>query len=233
MRLPNKLSVAATMLALGSLTGVAMSSGAGKREQGGSPAADIRTVTIQQTIHRYHQIVAGGSANGIGDATLTTAAYRRANGAATTRPSGHPGTSGGTASKSATVKTGPSGKHAAKPRSGTSSGGGGAAPKTRSSGTSPHSTGGKAAPSPTTKPSGSSSSEPTAGTPSAPTTKPSASTTSPTETTPSAPTTKPSGSTTSPTETTPSAPTTKPSGGTGESEKESDDGGGKGGKGDD
>src|SRR5665213_15347 len=54
MQLRKKLTVAATCLSLGGLTGVAMSAGgARKRDQAPVPMADIRTVTTQQTIHRY------------------------------------------------------------------------------------------------------------------------------------------------------------------------------------
>ena len=196
MRLPNKLSIAGTVLALGGLTGVAMSAGAGKRGSAGTPAADIRTVTIQQTIHRYHQVVAGGSANGVGGtgAVRLAASYKGPRGGVATRPSGHKtyaaGTyAAGTYTTSKGVKTGPSGKYkTAKTGSGSTPGGSSTAPKTRASGTTQ-----------------STSSTSSKATPSAPTTKPSGSTTTPTETT--------GGGTTPP-------PTTKPSGGTGEKEKE-------------
>ena len=225
MRLPNKLSIAATVLGLGGLTGVAMSSGASKRDRSGTPAADIRTVTVQQTIHRYHQVLAAGSPNGIGGGVKLVASYKGATARVATRPSGHRGTSGVTASPSKTVKTGPSGKHSTKAGGKRSSSGASTAPKTRPSGTPEHTSSTKTTPSPTTKPSGSAGSPETTGTTPAasPTTKSSGATTTPTETT--------AGETTPP-------PTTKPSGATGEKEPEGKGGkteerGGKGEKGDD
>ena len=54
----------ATLLSLGGLTAVAMTSGSGGRDQGSVPAADIRTVTIQQTVRRYQHLGAGGYSAG-------------------------------------------------------------------------------------------------------------------------------------------------------------------------
>jgi hypothetical protein len=208
MRLPNKLSVAATVLGLGGLTGVAMSSGAGKRDPAATPAADIRTVEIQQTIHRYRHVGAGGSAPVAGVGGRVLASYGTGAGKVRTRASGHKASVGATHSGTG-VKTGPSGKSGKyKTSKGTSH----TAPKTRSSGTTKHesSTHSPASASPTTKPSGTVAESPTSNSPTAP------------------PTTKPSGSTGETpsgggTEKTP-PPTTKPSGSGGET------GGGTGGE---
>ncbi len=65
MQLRKKLPVVATLLSLGGLTGVAMNAGGGrKRDQSAVAVADTRTVTMQQTVHRYKHVGIGGPANG-------------------------------------------------------------------------------------------------------------------------------------------------------------------------
>jgi hypothetical protein len=230
MHLRNKLSVAATVLSLGGLTGVAMSAGPGKkRDQGGVPVADVRTVTTQQTIHRYRRLAgaAAGNGGGAGGGGVRVA-WRSSAGAVHTRASGRRSSVGAPAASAAHgVKTAPSGAHPTKQGKSVT---GHSAPTTRSSGKSGHGSGAGGASNaatsgePTTKPSGSTTGTGTGTTP-PPTTKPSGSTGGETGTgtgtgtTPTPPTTKPSGSTGGETGTgtgtTPTPPTTKPSGSTG------------------
>lgn len=212
MQLAKKLPVVATLLSLGGLTGVAMNAGGGrKRDQSAVAVADTRTVTMQQTIHRYKHVGIGGPANGswpIGGGVATVghriavAVHTRASGAKATPKA----LSSGGHSK---VKSGPSGIHRTSSTHHPVSGGHSATPTTRSSGSSGSKSHG----------SGGGASNPPAG--GNPTTKPSASsseTGASTPTTPTPPTTKPSGAPPSgesgggtPTTPTP-PPTTKPSG---------------------
>jgi len=216
MQLRKKLPVVATLLSLGGLTGVAMNAGGSrKRDHGAVPVADIRTVTMQQTIHRYKHVGIGGPSNGswpVGGGVATVghriavAVHTRASGAKATPKAL---SSGGHSN----VKSGPSGTHRTVGKHQPAGGGHNATPTTRSSGSSGssgskgHGSGGGASNqpaggNPTTKPSGSSSETTGTSTP----------------TTPTPPTTKPSGAPPSgesgggtPTTPTP-PPTTKPSG---------------------
>jgi hypothetical protein len=224
MQLRKKLPVVATLLSLGGLTGVAMNAGGSrKRDDGAVPVADIRTVTMQQTIHRYKHVGIGGPANdswpvGGGVATvghrIAVAVHTRASGAKATPKAL---SSGGHSN----VKSGPSGTHRTVGKHQPAGSGHSATPSTRSSGSGgskSHGSGGGASNppargNPTTKPSGNSSETTGTSTP----------------TTPAPPTTKPSGAPPSgesgggtPTTPTP-PPTTKPSG--------APEGGGSGGEG--
>jgi hypothetical protein len=192
MHLRNKLSLAATMVSLGGLTGVAIHAGTGKkRDQGEVPAADVRTVTIDQTIHRYRH-VGGPSVAGPGG-TRVLASWSSA---VRTRPSG--ATRKGTTGTAVAVSSHPSGAHRTASKRHT-------VPATRPSGGSTKPAGGThtTGQAPATKPSGSSGSsggESGSGTTTTPpTTKPSGSSGSSggesgSGTTPTPPTTKPSGS---------------------------------------
>jgi hypothetical protein len=207
-QLRNKLTVGATLLSLGGLTGVAMSAGGRKSDPGTAPAADVQTVTTQQTIRRYRHIGAGGSSNGTWAQSGAVFAAAHASGTTVrTRASGAKTTyAKATGGWIPAVKSGPSGIHhtASGKRYATSAPG--ASPTTHPSGAKGG--GGKGMPvasNPATKPSGSSAS---------------ASATTPT--TPSAPTTKASGAPAGGetaggggTPTTPAPPSTKPSGSTG------------------
>jgi hypothetical protein len=245
MQLRKKLPVIATLLSLGGLTGVAMNAGGSrKRDHGAVPVADIRTVTMQQTIHRYKHVGIGGPSNGswpVGGGVATVG--HRIAVAVHTRASGAKATSKALSSGGhSNVKSGPSGTHRTVGKHQPAGGGvRSATPTTRSSGSSAssgskgHGSGGgannpPAGGNPTTKPSGSSSettgtSTPTAPTP--PTTKPSGA--------------PPSGESGGGTPTTPTPPpTTKPSGapeGGGSGGGSGEEGGGKnkggGGHGDD
>ena len=117
MHLRNKLGVAATVLSLGGLTGVAMSAGPGrKRDQGGAQVADVRTVMVQQTVHRYRHVGVGGPAGGAGGSAggRVLASWKASASAVHTRVSGHKTSAdGATLSGSASpgVKSKSSGAH--------------------------------------------------------------------------------------------------------------------------
>ncbi|HEX7609883.1 MAG TPA: hypothetical protein VF380_04340 [Solirubrobacteraceae bacterium] len=214
-QLRNKLTVGATVLSLGGLTGVAMSAGGRKSDQRAVPAADIRTVTTQQTIRRYRHLGAGGSSNGTWAQSGAVFAVAHAPGTAVrTRASGaktaYRQTANGTRPA---VKSGPSGTHRTNRGKHSTSGVHGASPTTHPSGSKP--AGGKAAPAasnPTTKASGSTGE------------------TGSTQTSPAPPATKPSGApaggeTGGGTPTTPPPPSTKPSGAPGGGEGKGGEGG--------
>ena len=206
--LRNKMAVGATLVSLGGLTAVAMSQGTAKRRAStAAPAADVRTVTVEQTVHRYRHVGLGDGAHGSATQTAAVHVGWAKAAAVATRASGSHAASrsggGGTVSGSH-VKSYASGAKGGEHRSTGSSGHSNGAPTTKSSGSkAEHKPAGSGSSSegPTTKPSGAGASEGSGGsTPtSPPTTKPSGASGSGgtgTETTPTPPpTTKPSGST--------------------------------------
>ena len=205
-QLRSKLTVGATLLSLAGLTGVAMSAGGRKSDQGTAPAADIRTVTTQQTIRKYRNVGAGGASNGTWAQSGAVFAVGHGSGKAlSTHASGAKTAYGKAANgKGLAVKSGPSGAHKTKGSNHYAPTGKGSNPSTHASGSKP--SGGKSEPvstNPTTKASGSTgeSSGSTPTSPAPPTTKASGAPsggetkTEGTPTTPAPPTTKPSGST--------------------------------------
>lgn len=207
--LRNKMAVGATLASLGGLTAVAMSQGTAKRRASTAApvAADVRTVTEVQTIHRYRHVGLGDGTHG--SATQTAAVHvgwAKAAAVATRASGSHtaatPGTTTGGGAHVKSYASGAKGGHGST-RGDASPGKG--APSTKASGARPEKGGsgsGSSPSAPTTKPSGASAPESSGG--STPGTPP---------TTKSSGATGGSGGSGTGTETTPtSPPTTKPSG---------------------
>lgn len=196
----SRITVAATLMSLGGLTAVAMSSGSAGRHGGGVPVADLRTVTVQQTERRY-QNLGGGGQTAAGATILSggrrVAALYRTGAGVQTRASGSRTKYATAVGSGKSPKTTPSGARrvagAGAPVSA------GKAPSSRPSGSKVKPVAGQPAVPPATKASGSAAGSGTAAEPApAPATKPSGSgaASSGTGTTPApAPATKPSGST--------------------------------------
>ena len=207
--LRNKMAVGATLVSLGGLTAVAMSQGPAKRRAStAAPAADVRTVTVEQTVHRYRHVGLGDGAHG--SATQTAAVHvgwAKAAAVATRASGSHAAaTSGAGAVSRSQVKSYASGAKGGGRHSTAGSGHANGAPTTKSSGSKAERKpvgSGTSSEGPMTKPSGAGASEGSGGsTPtSPPTTRSSGASGSGgggtgTETTPTPPpTTKPSGTT--------------------------------------